>query len=219
MIQYYPPSKIIENQSTVGNDYTLDGNPYVGKYYLTFDGKAFTGQNPIIGDNKQLTPIAQYTKSPVLTSSKLPAVLATELARRTPDEKEVRINPTTPPAANEPGGPTSYYPYPLEQDYDKGYIIRYFAKKKNNSGYIIEISEIEYNSIQKGTAPYNISMYIVGKIFWKLTGPLNSIRISQYDTRAGIIDTNKRLVEDLDKKMIGMVEFIGGNYSKYSRPS
>jgi hypothetical protein len=60
---------------------------------------------------------------------------------------------------------------------------------------------------------------MVGSIFWKLTGPLNFVRLSQYNTRAGIIDTNKRLVENLDKTMLGMVEFIDGEYDKYARPT
>jgi hypothetical protein len=163
--------------------------------------------------------VVKYKNSPVLTSNKLPTALSMDMARKTPDVKQILNTPTIPTAINNLDGPTPYYPYPLEEDYNKGYIIRYFAKKKNDSGYIVEISENEYNSIQKGTAPYNVSMYMTGKIFWKLTGPLNSIRISQYDTRAGIVETNKRLVEDLDKRMLGMVEFINGDYSKYSRPS
>lgn len=221
MIKYYPPSKIIENQNTTGNDYSLNGSPYSGKYYLTFDGKAYTGANPIIGKNDPLEPIVKYKNAPILNSGKLPTALINSIAAATPTDKRITNPPptTTTVSTIYAGGPIPYYPYPIEEDYDKGYIIRYFSKRKNNSGYIVEISESEYNSIQNGTALYDISMYLTGKIFWKLTGPLNSIRISQYDTRAGIIDTNKRLVENLDKTMLGMVEFIGEDYSKYSRPS
>jgi len=62
-------------------------------------------------------------------------------------------------------------------------------------------------------------MLQIVSIQWKLTGPLNSIRISQYDVRAGIIDTNKRLVEAANPNFFGLVEFIGGNYSKYAKPT
>lgn len=56
-------------------------------------------------------------------------------------------------------------------------------------------------------------------MLWKLTGPLNNKRVSQYDTRAGIIDTNKRLVETKNKTFIGLKEFIGEDYAKFSRPT
>lgn len=219
-IKYYPPSKILENQSTTGNDYTLDGTPYAGKYYITFDGTAYTGANPIIGKNELLEPVAKYKNSPVLNSGKLPSALTTKMVNATPDKRTLNLPvETTNKGVFYAGGPTPYYPYPIQDDYDLGYIIRYFTKRKNNLGYITEISDLEYNSIQNGTVPYDVSMYMSGKIFWKLTGPLNFVRISQYDTRAGIIDTNKRLVEDLDKRMLGMVEFINGEYAKYARPT
>jgi hypothetical protein len=220
MIKYYPPSKIIENQSTTGNDYTLNGTPYTGKYYVTFDGTAYTGANPIIGKNELLEPATRYRNAPILDSNRLPTALVNTIAAATPNNKNLNTRPENPPTAiSYTGGPTPYYPYPIPEDYDKGYIIRYFAKRRNSQGYIIEISELEYNSIQNGTAPYDISMYMVGSIFWKLTGPLNFVRLSQYNTRAGIIDTNKRLVENLDKTMLGMVEFIDGEYDKYARPT
>jgi hypothetical protein len=57
------------------------------------------------------------------------------------------------------------------------------------------------------------------EILWKLTGPLRNKRISQYDTRAGIIDTNQRLIENANKTFVGLKEFIGEDYSKFSRPT
>ena len=62
-------------------------------------------------------------------------------------------------------------------------------------------------------------MYQIGKIMWKLTGPLNSVRLSQFDTRAGIIDTNRRLTENLNKTFLGITDFIGGDYTKWARPT
>jgi hypothetical protein len=57
------------------------------------------------------------------------------------------------------------------------------------------------------------------ELFWKLTGPLNQKRVSQYDVRAGIIDTNKRLVENANKTFLGIKDFIGDDYAKFSRPT
>jgi hypothetical protein len=117
------------------------------------------------------------------------------------------------------GAPTPYFPIPTESDYVKGYILRSFIKKVNDLGFITEISPTEYANFQNGTVDYDVSYYLTYQIRWKLTGPLNSKRVGQYDVRAGIIDTNKRLVETANNTFIGIKEFIGENYSKFARSS
>ena len=54
---------------------------------------------------------------------------------------------------------------------------------------------------------------------WKLTGPLNTVRLSQYDIRAGITDANKRIVENVDQRFLGLKTYIGEEYAKFSRPT
>ena len=115
--------------------------------------------------------------------------------------------------------PTTYYPQPIDSDYQKGYITRYFAKKINQSGYVTEISPAEYVAFTNGEVMYDISFYQVVSILWKITGPLNSQRISQYDIRAGIIDTNKRLTEAAEPNFVGIDAFIGGDYVKFAKPT
>jgi hypothetical protein len=221
-LRYYPSFRIQGNQTTTGGDFTVDGKPYVGKFYTTYDGKAFSGPDPVSGPNEPLAPAQRYQASPILTDRALPPALVDTLATATPSLKALTA-PTTQQAyygiGNPAGGPTPYYPYPLQSDYDRGYIIRYFAKKKNAAGYVVEVSEQEYKNIQDGTVNYDVAMYQTGQILWKLTGPLNSVRISQYDTRAGIVDTNRRLTENLNKTFLGITDFIGGEYSKFARPT
>jgi hypothetical protein len=221
-LRYYPSFRVQTNQSTTGGDYTVNGKPYVGKFYTTYDGKAYSGPDPVSGPNELLTRAEKYQTSPVLASKAIPPVLKDTLASVTPSQKAIST-PTTQQAyygiGNPAGGPTPYYPFPLPSDYERGYIIRYFAKKKNNAGYVIEVSEQEYNNIQDGTVSYDVSMYQTGQILWKLTGPLNSVRLSQFDTRAGIIDTNRRLTENLNKTFLGITDFIGGDYTKFARPT
>ena len=97
--------------------------------------------------------------------------------------------------------------------------MRSFIKKVNDQGFITEISDEEYDNFQNGTVDYDVSYFLVYQIMWKLTGPLNSTRVGQYDVRAGIIDTNKRLVESANKTFLGITDFIGEDYSKFARPS
>ena len=221
-LRYYPSFRIQANQNTTGGDFTVNGKPYAGKFYTTYDGQAFSGPDPVSGPNELLTPAQKYQSSPVLSNKSLPSALVDAMAASTPGIRTIST-PTTQQAyygiGNPAGGPTPYYPYPLPSDYTRGYIIRYFAKKKNNAGYVIEISQQEYQSIQDGTTQYDISMYQTGQILWKLTGPLNSVRLSQYGTRAGIIDTNKRLTETLNKTFLGITDFIGGDYTKWAKPT
>jgi len=204
-IRYYPSFKIKTNQITKGNEFLVDGVPYTGLYYTTYRGASFSGPNPIVGPNKPLAPIPSYNvNSQAFNGS------------QSFTKKLISVTKIT---KAKPKTPVSYFPNPIQSDYDLGYINRYFVKQVNNSGYITEISPMEYVDISNGAVGYDVSLLQTCKIAWKLTGPLNSTRISQYDVRAGIIDTNKRLVEEANPNFFGLIEFIGGNYSKYAKPT
>lgn len=207
MLRYYPSFKIVENQSTSGGEFTLNGKPYKGKYYLTYDNRAFTGISPEAGPSQPLNRIIRYQAAPGLNNINLSDKSKIDLAAKS--KISTRI----------PGKPNNFYPNPTEEDYARGYIIRYFTKKENEKGFIIEISKEEYNNIVNGTADYDITLYQVTQIFWKITGPLKSRRTSQYNIIAGIINTNERLVETTNKIFFGLIEFIGGDYAKFARPT
>jgi hypothetical protein len=215
MLRYYPASKTLNNQSTTGEELSLDGKPYKGKYYITYDGRYFSGKSPETGPSK---PLKKET-APIPISG-----FNNVNVREASFAEDIKTFATRPPALNLstnriPGKPNSYFPVPTATDYAKGYLIRYFIKKVNEKGYVIEISEAEYNAFINGQADYDIRPYQVTKILWKITGPLNSQRKSQYKIIPGIIDTNKRLTEESNKNFLGIVDFIGGEYSKFSRPS
>lgn len=208
-VRYYPKSKIIPNlKAEVENFFTPNGKPYEGLYYLTYDNKAFSGPNPETGPNEPLTQRLYPEVSPFLQSSTISEILKEDFIKKT----GIKVNRLQ-------GKPTPYYPSPTEADYRKGYVIRYFTKKENERGYVVEISEQEYNEIVNGTADYDISIYQTTKILWKITGPLNSQRQSQYNIIPGIIDTNKRLTETANKTFLGITEFIDGDYTKFARPT
>lgn len=208
MIRYYPSFRIIENLNTTGNEFILDGKPYSGKYYETYDGRVFTGARPEDNSNKLLKRVLDFTSAPGLNRANLPDFSKIQLAINT-NVSSTRI----------PGKPNSFYPQPAEEDYRRGYIIRYFTKKENERGFITEIDRDQYNDIVNGTADYDITIYQVTTILWKLTGPLRNKRESQYNVIPGIIDTNQRLTVAADKNFLGIVEWIGGDYTKYARPT
>lgn len=216
-VRYYPSSKVKTNLTTDGG-YLLssNGNPYSGKYYVTYDGRFFSGPDPKIGPNEELSLVERFITPDAsgLSDSNLSGKQKAIIAQKTGIPSNFAPNKT--PSI---GKPTSYFPNPTELDYKKGYITRYFTKKENERGFIIEISQSEYNDITNGTADYNVSIYQVTKILWKLTGPIKSQRQSQYNIIPGIVDTNQRLVETANKTFLGLVDYIGGEYSKFARPT
>jgi hypothetical protein len=213
MLRYYPSFAITPNLNTAGGQFSLNGISYSGKYYETYDGRAFTGPNPEQGPNQALEKISVYSSAPGLNNVNLSNISKKQLASKT------GVNPSNLQNPRIPGQPNTYYPQPTEQDYKKGYVIRYFTKKENERGFITEISQDEYNSIINGTADYDISIYQTTTILWKLTGPLRSQRQSQYNVIPGIFETNQRLTENANRTFLGIVDFIDGQYTKYSRPT
>ena len=212
-LRYYPSFAVTTNLNTQGDLYTLSGIPYRGLYYETYDGRAFTGSSPEIGPSEPLEKIPIFLSAPGINNQNLPTKLKKDIARKT------GVQQSTSNSTRIPGQPNTYYPQPTEQDYKKGYVIRYFTKKENERGFITEISQDEYNSIVNGTADYDISIYQTTTILWKLTGPLRSKRESQYNIIPGIFETNQRLTEKANLTFLGIVDFIGGEYAKYARPT
>jgi hypothetical protein len=213
-LRYYPISKIKTSLIASSGEFFLNGVPYSGKYYETFDGKFFSGENPVIGKNEPLIKSEQFYKNLPEGDSRLQnskIIEASSIGKTGNFQKSSQ--------KKQSDEPVSYFPYPLDQDYTRGYIYRYFIKKINQAGYVTEISPVEYVEFQNGTVNYDVSMYLTAQIQWKLTGPLNTKRLSQYDVRAGIVDTNKRLTENLDKTFLGIKAFIGEEYAKWSRPT
>lgn len=211
MIRYYPKNKIKTGLSTKGDEFLLNGAPYVGKYYSTYDGKFFSGTDPVYGENIPLAFVRDIQSRGKEVNIKNPEQVSLDASVLTEYSKLI--------IKNQKVKPVSYFPSPTEEDYKRGYMFRYFTKRINDNGYIIEISGDEYASIKNGTANYDVSLYHAIKLFWKLTGYLNTVRISQYDTRSGIIDTNKRLVEKENKTFLGIKDFIAEEYSKFTRPN
>ena len=199
-IKYYPLSRVRTNLYTEGGWY-LNGNAYRGPYYLTYDGKAYTGSNPATGPNELLTNV--------------PKELATVEARRLRGEASIGDFHKE-PQSNKMRLATPYNPLVSEEEYRKGYFKRYFVKRIVDRGYIIEVDYITWTEVvNKLNRAYET--YEGVDLMWQLTGPRHDKRISQYEIRAGVYDTNKRIVEKKAKTFIGLVEFIGGDYTKFAR--
>jgi len=213
MIKYFPKNRIITNLYTKGNEFSINGKPYIGAYYKTYNGKAYAGKNPIEGSSKELTIISRTS------SEEFPTLIYNGGGLALNDLTEQYL--TNPNVQNTQTffTPILFYPKPTDQDYQRGFIMRYFAKKRNEIGFVIEINKKTYDSLLREDSEYDYITYQVTDLFWQLTGPLKDTRENRQYKVAGIIDTNKRLVEEKDKNFRGLIEYIGGNYDKYARPT
>jgi hypothetical protein len=213
-LKYYPLSRIAPNKYTRGNEFVLvDGTSYTGKYYATYDNKFFTGINPALSTGKELIPVTLYN------AGKVPG-----LSRPNPYNRS-SANTTSADiyaiATNKLGGVlteiTPYYPIAIPSDYKRGYFTRYFAKNVIGPGYILEISRLDWSQIQNKTVNKGYMAYETMDMLWQLTGPEKDTRISQYQIQGGVYDTNKRVTEAKQKTFRGIVEFIGGDYTKFAK--
>ena len=214
MVKYYPQTRIKTDLYTRGTAYKLpDGTPYTGRYYLLYDGTAYAGTNPIVGTNQQLTPIDQPVISTYNTAanSQNGALVVTSqnsfANQRTNNRtNNLQLEELTP-----------YYPVPIQSDYQLGYFTRYFAKNTTGPGYILEISQNDYANVKNGAYNSTSFLYEVTTLLWQLTGPLNDARLSQYQIQGGVYDTNKRVTEARSIGFRGLVEYIGGDYTKFAK--
>lgn len=218
-LKYYPLAGIQQNKYTRGGEFTLpNGSSYSGRYYVTYDGKAFTGINPVLGANQLLIPVNQPVpkeSSALVPGTPLPdgqigSVVAPYARARTQagfGENSTRLTELRP-----------YYPLPSDSDYARGYFTRYFAKNVSGPGFIFEISKTDWTMIQNGDIlAENILGYESIDMLWQLTGPLNNTRVSQYQIKGGVFDTNKRVTETKNKVFNGLIDYIGGDYTKFAK--
>ena len=202
-LKYYPLTQIRPNLYTRGNEFTTpNGKPYVGRYYLTYDNKAFTGINPVLGDNEELTVIRSNSNN----SSDAYIVASTQNTQKRTKNSDVQLSDLT-----------SYNPVPIASDYSRGYFTRYFAKNVSGPQYIIEISQMDYSQLQNGNVSPNVLGYESTSMLWQLAGPLKDTRKSQYEIQGGVYDTNKRVTEAKQLGFRGIIEFIGEEYTKYAK--
>lgn len=210
-IKYYPLNRIIPNLYTRGTEYvTPNGERYTGRYYKTYDGRAFTGINPVLGTNLELIPSDLDQESVHAAGRTVNLSTQTysniQIEQQTQNGADAILTELVP-----------YYPTPLESDYQRGYFTRYFAKTVSGPGYVFEISKLDWTKIQNGDVEDTVLGYETADMLWQLTGPLNNRRVSQYQIQGGVYDTNKRVTESKAKSFVGLLAFIGGDYTKFAR--
>ena len=206
-MRYYPLNRVKTNLKAVEESLYLNGKPYSGYYYETYDGQYFTGKDPIEGPSQRLTLLNIQGKD---SDDPLTIVDGNESYNSITNLNVAQIKTFK--------EPKPFYPAPTDVDYKRGAFVRYFAKKRDRAGFVLEVNKETFDSLQRVDSVYDYVNYEVISLFWQITGPLNDDRTNKQYKVAGIIDTNKRLVESKEKSFPGLKAFIGEDYTRFAKP-
>jgi len=195
---YLPKRLVNSNLSTFGGEFVdSEGKLYEGPYHELFSGKTYTGATPNSPNKKLIVPNLNLQ---VQNSQQIPSVIGNEYNS---------LNPINPDLYRYGADPETYFPTPTGQDYRRGTITRYFAKRRNAKPLEIkEISEVAFNSITSQDGRYNYAIWEVISLFWKISGPLRDSKDQYGVLRAGITDTNERLREQANQQMRGVKGYL-----------
>ena len=85
---------------------------------------------------------------------------------------------------------------PTTDDYNRGYINRYFAKKIND-GTIYEVSGDSYNTIING-------LYSKINLIWRITGSKTDVYQNKVKIYSGVKEDNQSAIKNAEKVMSGL---------------
>lgn len=190
-MKYFPKSRVITNQKANPGQFKMaNGQIYTGPYYTTFKGESFTGESPTNGFSAPLTEIP-------LTSGQSSIDIINSNYKQL---KPVEVNLID---------PIPFTPRPTEEDYRVGKITRYFARQRNGTTFrLMEIDKATYTAFTNGVGKANTALWKVVSIFWQISGPLYNEKVNNITTRAGIIDTNQRILDKTEPNFIGIKQYL-----------
>jgi len=103
-----------------------------------------------------------------------------------------------------------YSPFPDDDDYNIGYINRYFMKRRNDiSAPISEISETDYNILNNNTSNFYSVIHKLTTLKWKISGikhdkfNSNGVRLE-----SGVYETNKRVLINTELDFNGITSYL-----------
>lgn len=198
---YIPKSKIQSNLFTNGGEYLLDGVDYTGRYYLLYNGKAYTGIDQYDGTPQLLV---KYTPQNSLTANdRVTDDLVFPFERASSTEDYSSITPTVAPLVQ---APLQYFSNPSPNEISIGEMIRYFLKRFNDQRFV-EVNLETYNSINNKDKKYAWELWIPFEVPWVIKG-----------SEEEVVKSNKQIVYYTEQryKVRGLAKFLKNNF-KYKR--
>lgn len=191
-MSYYPKNRVVTNQKAIpGQFIDEDGNEYVGDFFVTFDGDIIAGTDPLNTTGVQLTKVNN------IEISNFTGVIQNVNNSR---YREINPNINDLPLLD----PTLFTPSPTTEDYTRGNITRYFAKQRDKRIFkIIEINKDTYDDLVGRKGVFNYALWKPISLFWRISGPLERTPIEP-----GVIETNRRIVEQKERIFIGISNYL-----------
>ena len=195
---YIPKGLVNEGLYTNGGEFTTtNGKPYKGYYHQLFDGAVSSGKTPNSPDSQPL--ITNYS-----TDDPDNYIVPTQ-----ENINYASLQPANQELYSSSGDPLPYFPIITGKDYQRGQIIRYFAKKRNiEPPQIREITKDAFIDLNATSGKFNYALWTVTSVFWKISGPLRDSLNKNGVKTSGIIDTNRRLVENANKDFRGIRQYL-----------
>ena len=151
---YFPKSKVNIKEASTGEFVYKEGRKaFKGKYLELSNGRYYAGTDTInLGDELEKTK-EEPSNNRIGNSfdAQKYSLLKKKKKKFLQNTKKVPISKPT----------------PTEEDYDRGYYIRYFAKRINQLRGYIEINSDTFQKLQEKT-DYDHHLYVVGSITWAL---------------------------------------------------
>ena len=184
---YYPKSQIKTNLYTNGDQYSLKvpsikylQPPYIGPYYLLYNGKAYTGKNPANPPNYTLYPLINsenFVNNLIGDDIELFDAVKLDIFQFSKNNEEI-INYTNILSKNSIPF-KRLLPYyiptiPTQKDYLLGSFLRYFCKKNNELKYI-EISKDMFTKLNSKDSQAAWDLYTPVSIKWIIKGDINVV--------------------------------------------
>jgi hypothetical protein len=170
---FYPSHLIKPNQKTPGNEFALATTPneeYIGSYFVTHDGKYFTGKNSFDKPNNELIPLRGFTPS-----SQFPENPLSEPRGEAMNVVVDRIYGQKGILQGEPPSkPKNIIPEISEQDYINKEIIRFFLKKNNEIRYI-ETNKETFELFKNRSPLVKYQLYTPFSLPWVISGDMNEV--------------------------------------------
>lgn len=98
----------------------------------------------------------------------------------------------------------SFVPKPEIKDFKNGFIIRYFAKQRNNPrAHIVEIDKGQFHSHSEGIGGLNTTFYNVISLRWKIIGTLQNIQSINFNS----VENAEVLMQGITKRTGNLIQF------------
>ncbi len=177
---YYPEGSIQKGLYTSGGEWMFeDGIEYTGQYHRYLNTKEVFTESYFIKDvSKKLIPF--YDLNVDFQKNTFDYNVLTENIKDYTPELTI---------------PDPYFLQPSQEDYDNGFVKRYFYKRKGS----LTINEID----EKGFGDLDSPYYQKIELKWKISGPLNDTT-----EETGIIDTNRRTILLYQNEFTGLERYL-----------